>query len=439
MNNQNIDVDVYELVAALDRKPIMNSMQVDCDEGKIHGIPRVGDLGEVDILEIEITDFFGNVISLFVPDGEMEIGFGIEKFKKIIKLSEIFLLEKERSMYADSGFVRKEIFRWIINVHKQHRTVLGLTSYLEKRIAEGIKEFTFFYKLFPLGLEKDFDFGRIRVLAFNEDFLLGEYNKLETNKKPWVDFLQSFNHFKDCIIASITIKATENQAELLARNEVSLTINALKCFFSPESLAAHIQVFDLDFNAHNVEFSRYITTTNKNDRMVITLKQVNGTQPIIINQTFVQRLKSKNIELFHSFLRSERKTEFDFLILQGIEHFGNLISVRNLHERVVLLTSFFEIFLNPDTSSRSKAQTYLKNNVSKKILNEADAEVFKKMVVTLYNIRDKYLHNRSIITIDLEEMLKMQGFAFEFLKRIIILQSKITTKQEFYNYFEIPY
>ncbi len=437
---QDLDNIAFSLLKKLEAKAVQESSEPQQSSKDLHGIPFIFDLGEISSFVAHSTDGWGNTDSMFLNENGKTVGFGKENYKLIKEIAAAFLELDERYNYTDQEFIEKEIFEWVISVYKTNKAESNLTSYLEKRVNEETKDYTFYFKLYPVGIEGPFTFGRLRILPFTEDFLLEQYQRLPLeNRKSWEKYKEGFREFLNSVVVEITVKAVASKAEIIARADASLIINAFKCFLNPESCALSYQLFDLDFKATVTGFSHSIVKYNEQGGLTINLKRLNGTLPIELTYSNIERLKKSGLETMHNFLILNKKTEFYLLILRGIDQFGIAVSTRNLYDRMVQFTSFFELFLNDENSSRSKAETFLKSKVLPLLISDKDQEIAKSLVRMMYNIRDKYLHNRILITLDIEDMLKVQGIALRFLLLMMRVSDKITNKLELFEHLEIPH
>ncbi|MDB5117053.1 MAG: hypothetical protein JWQ79_2545 [Mucilaginibacter sp.] len=435
----NIDTEAYRLVTLLEFKAITIADAKSEPDNIIYGIPHIGNLGEVEGFQSETQDTWGAVNSMILNEGGTSTGFSVENYKLVKTIAAIFLNQSNYSSLVDQYFIENEIFQWVIAIYKSNKSTMSLTTFLEKRIDEEIKNYTYYFKLSPIGIENPINFGTVKIFAFTEEYLRADYDtRNPENRSPWEKHKESFNHILDAIVVEITVKAVRSKAEVLAKAEAGLAVNAFKCFFYPESITGHYQVFDLDFRSTEVIFSKFVTKDNTDGRMKITMQRVQGTLPIVIKKAMIPTLKKSGLDLIHDFLINRKHDELHLLILRGIEQLGIAISTRNLHERIVQLVSYFELFLNDENNnSKSKPETNLKNQILPVLVNPNDLEAYKLKIRRIYDVRNKYLHNRILNIIDMEELFYVQKVAFAFLKQLIKLNETLKTKQQFFIHFGI--
>jgi len=440
MQDIQLDIDQagYQLIQLLEIKTSPAPKQAE-PQKELHGIPFLFDLGEIKELTAQSQDGWGQIDSRFVHKEGKEIGFGRERYKKVKEIASAFLELPERNLVADEEFAEEKIFEWVLAVYQTNKAGLNLTVYLKQMIQQSVRPYTFYFKIEPLGIESGFNFGGINIIPFTEDLVRQDFEKLPDKKREWDKYRDSFNSLIGSVVAEITVNAVESKADTIARAQASLAVNALKCFLNAESLSRSYQMLDLDFTSIRTGFSHSVVRYNQEGGLRFNLKRLNGTIPIGLTSENLERLKNKGLSLMHDFLVAKNKNDFQFLILRSIEQFGSAMSVRDLHERVVQLTSFFELFLNDENSSRSKAETFLRTKVLQVLLKQEDMELGKTLMGKLYRIRDKYLHNRILKHIDPEELLKIQLIGLGFLKYCIKISPTIKTKEAFYQHFEIPY
>ncbi len=59
------------------------------------------------------------------------------------------------------------------------------------------------------------------------------------------------------------------------------------------------------------------------------------------------------------------------------------------------------------------------------------------MYIDFYDIRDKYLHNGLEKHIDIDNLYKVQKITVFLLKRLILLNKKLTNSSELLEHFEV--
>lgn len=142
------------------------------------------------------------------------------------------------------------------------------------------------------------------------------------------------------------------------------------------------------------------------------------------------------LETVATFITAKKDTELYFQLEASINSLGDVNSTMNLYSRVVKLVSYFENLIIPKNNLKGKGQTYLNKNIIPKIL---DLEKEKLVVVVnkIYNIRDKYIHNKIELPIDANDLYSMKRFALIFLLHNIKLNDTCNTLDDLYNHFGI--
>jgi hypothetical protein len=140
--------------------------------------------------------------------------------------------------------------------------------------------------------------------------------------------------------------------------------------------------------------------------------------------------------IFHQFIISKRSSEIYYEMENAIIQFGSLSSFSNLYERIINLISFFETLIIPKNNYKAKGETILKNNVIP-MFNVGKLEEMRANIRRLYDIRDKYVHNRVELAIDVESFYSVTLCGLVFLVHCISESSSMKTIDDLHAHFNI--
>ncbi|MDW3209105.1 MAG: hypothetical protein R8N23_04515 [Reichenbachiella sp.] len=415
-----------ELISLLEKSKERRNKKSSAIDENLKGTSLIMDLGEVQDFKTFNTDGYGNKVSAFASLKEGYIGLTPTNYVRLQELVIQALENKQINQKADYEFIETEIFNWLILCYQEKRIKRDLVTYLEDRIDENCKEYIFYFKVLALAIEEAFDIGDVEISHLSEDKIQNELESLKEIKDDTEELDSFFNEFKEPVLARTLSYGVETKAKKTAMLQAELSINGLKCFFTNESLTQSFQIFDVDFNFNTNDFSSFIyETTEKKFSFQSSFNRTQGGHPIIIKKDKLVEIKKGGLSRFSNFINKPKNGSLYEEIIHGINHLGRVTSTRNLHHRVVELISFFERFIVPKDNSKAYGQKRLKDNLLPKIpYIQDDIEDYRKYVNTFYRIRDKYLHNKIELPINLHDL-----FYFQRLGTLVLIYCMELNKQ----------
>jgi hypothetical protein len=401
-------------------------------------------IGEVEIATFKLKennllistqdDVFGNITNIKAEIGDEDISYNIVTYKTLQDLASLILKIEYISKYADSKFVEREIFNWIVDLHTKKRVEIELVNFIKIRLESELADYTFYFKVKSLIIENEFKVGNCLFTSLGVDFFENEYNKIkETQNIEKNEFIEFNKDFINSVIISCTTRAIQDKSKNSSKKEVELSINAIKCFLINESLSAKTDLFNADFLHLNAESSKSLSKTNLKNSLQFHWERINGVSPITLKNGEIKRLESFGLEKISEFIKEKKQTEYYFEIEDSINLLGEINSTTNLYSRAVKLVSFFEGLIIPKNNLKAKGLTNLKK-VIQSLLNENYDEIFES-ARKVFDVRDKYLHNRIEMPISTSDFFTIQKFALAFL--LAIIEINFDTKEDMLTYFEI--
>lgn len=406
----NLNSKAAELILLLEKSIEKTTKKSSDIDRLLKGTSLIVDLGEVQDFQTFNTDGYGNKVSAFASLEEGHIGLTPTNYVKLQELVIQALESAEINQKADYEFVETEIFNWLIQCYQDKRIKVELANYLEDKIDKNCKEYTFYFKVLALNIEESVHVGDVEISHLSEKKIQNELALLKQIKGNAEELDSFFNEFKEPVLAKVSSFGVETKAKKIAMLKAELSVNALKCFFTNESLSQSFQIFDVDFNFNTIDSSSFIyESTEKKFSFKSSFNRTQGSHPIIINRDKLEELRKSGLIRFSNFINNQKSGSLYEEIIHGINHFGRVTSTRNLYHRVVELISFFERFLVPKDNSKAYGQKRLKDNLLPKIpYIEKEKENYRKYVNTFYRIRDKYLHNKIELPINLHDLFYFQ-------------------------------
>ena len=438
MTDSELNEIGYKLVNLLSIEDI-ESRDGNSDNFKnIKGIPKIISITEIENFVETVSDPYGRTVASYVRIDNKRIGLNPNEYKILQILTSELLTRNNINQNADVEYIEKVCFNWVISVYKSKKADKDLIPFLLDCLDNELSCYTFYYKMEAIGIEHPFSVGLVELISFDKEFFDREYKLLNAHRPlTRIEFDKTYKDFQNKIIATIKVNAVSTKAEKIAKHEINLSINALKCVLIQESIQSYNQILDVDFNFNSSAFSIFLSRNDASDSALnINMNRNFGAAPIIITESKLSHYNKHGLERLSNFLRVKNNSELYYKTEDAINQFGDVISTRDLYERVVKLISFFESAIVPATNNKAKGQTYLKINVLPKLPFNRKEEL-KPIITRFYEIRDKYLHNRIELPIDLHELFEMQKLGLVFLLTMVDLNKTLTSIDDLLLHFEI--
>lgn len=395
--------------------------------------------GEVDDFKAFKTNEYGRIISAFKSSEIGKIGISEKNYPLLLQVIEESLELFEFSSKVDQEYIETKLFDWVIRSHIDQKMEREFLSYLQYQIDIDAREYTFYFKIIPLIIESPFSIGGVEITVIDTQKLTKSIEDFKREAAIDRDDLGVFfKDYEDNIIAKCTTYGVQERADFISKYKSRLAINALKIFHIRHSLDLSYQMFDLDFEGLNNSFSSYLYETDEPGfTFMEKIQRVQGAQPITVSDEQLKKKYSDGLEELSHFLKNTKSGTLYQEITSGVNHLGNLLSNRNLYDRVVHLISFFERFLISKKSGKAYGQTRIKKNILPRLFStKSKREELASIVNNFYRVRDRYLHNKVEFPIDIFELYEFQSLAVKFLIYLIRLNNKISDFEDAVDHLE---
>lgn len=381
-----------------------------------------------------------------VIDGK-EIEIDSNNYHKLNELIEEFLSIEYFEIYADYKFLEGSIFKWIIDLYKKKKCDLELYNYVSNQLESNLEENTFYFRVIALEIEDEFTVGNCKFLYLENDFFESRFDVLLKAEKLKSDEKDSFmklhkDFFKKTMI-STRVKGVDSKSESLAKREVELSVNALKCLLLNESFKPNSELFNVDFNYKSSGSVKFISAQNELEHFKFWTQGKSSVAPIYISKKEFIDIQARGLLLLHNFLINKTHTDFYYELENSIVSFGEMNSAMNIYERIVKLISFFEALTIPRNSNRAKGQSNLKKVIEKldipnlssnpEIPNKSQYIIY---VNKIYMTRDKYIHNRTELPIDANQLFAVVLLGMLFLMYCVQISKDVKTLDDLHKHFD---
>ena len=408
------------------------------EQVEIIGMPMVLKLSNVKNFKRIQGDGHGNTVAVYSNLGDRMIGLSETNYKHLRNLaSEIQQIDSINKL-ADSEFIEKEIFEWLILTYQQQRASEDLLNHIYNELENQVKEYVFYFKVLGCGIEKPFEIGRVEISHLSKEKLEKESIKFVKSGKTQEEFDGVFEKFKDVVLAIYKSKTVESKARKLAMHEIALAIDVIKCLLIEESISPHYQIPEVDFRINQSGFSEFLTeTTSEEFDFTSSLLRERGV-PVTLDAKKLEFLNGRGFKTMANFITNKRPTEAYRIGLQTISLLASVASTWDLHDRIVKIVSLFESVIIPEGSAKAKGHTLMKKNVIPSFDSDLKKkERYNELINRMYNTRDKYLHNGLELPIDLNELAEFQVLALRFVLKLLSLISDTKNLSEIQLKFKI--
>jgi hypothetical protein len=437
--NQN-GYKVFELVKS---RPILKTSRSLEQERRDNeeGIPTL-QIADDFISQFSNLDIFNNNVNIGARLPNEEILIDQSDYNQFKFLVEQFLSIDFINRLADYKFIVKIAFDWMIKLYMNKVASVELYDFVVAAIEKKAKQRHYDFIIKALEIKTAFQVGNCHFHQLSQDDSLrifqtasGEASKngRDINLEDWDKMFKSFINTP---LATVTVFGVKSKCVELAKKEIRLSVNSLKCFLFPQMLRSGVDTFNVDFDYRVVEKVEYLSHIGNFQNIGFNIEFPTNSQPISIGQVEFTKIMQDGLFLFHQFIISKRNVEIYYEIENAIIQFGSLSSFSNLYERIINLISFFETLIIPKNNYKAKGETILKKNVIPK-LHIGDQEVMRSNIRRLYDIRDKYVHNRVELAIDVESFYSVTLCGLVFLLYCINTISSMNTTDDLHRHFNI--
>ncbi len=387
------------------------------------------------VLDDIVGDYF--VISSLLPNGNKYIqsikssGKEFSFDKQNLGLYRTFLKSVYKFHFqplCSFDFLEDISYKWIIDVKNSCKSTIDFFFYLKEQIDSKVQNYNYYFPVFNLHIERDFEIGNVKFLFFTKE-QLKYYN--ENN-----EFNKFYEKLLGKVFVSSTSKSESSKAKDVTFSECCLSFDVLKIFICDFLLPAEKLLVDIEHRASFNFSDNYFSTIDGNlDSISFTLGANN--RPITLNADQLIVLQKKGIEKFSNFLKSEIDNELKAIIINAIKTFAVAVTNEDLHLRISLLLSVSEMLLLKESEKNFTACLCKKRFLS--IVNKLNANDINKaneVLSEFYIVRNKYLHNGKRLQINLLHLSFFQQLIRILLINLIDFSKVNADKNSFLDNYD---
>jgi hypothetical protein len=380
---------------------------------------------------------FGNVMSKKVCYSGDCIGLNQINYAILLKLVNTIYQEKAIRNSVSKEFIETIVFEWLVNTYKNKKVESIFSHYLLDRIQESLKKYKFHFPLMYLDIGRPFQIGDVVFSFFTKDYLdqIVKYHKERHPERNYSDFQRHLESYQGKVFVSYVVEAERQRAEEIALSHCSLAVDVLKMCSETTDVPFVELGFDIDRRVKINPQSETIVSDAENDLEGFNVSFARPTHHHVIDDKEWPRIVQRQIADFHKFLLtlSPDPSELENLIINGIKRYGNAISNKNLHQRIVELFIILESLLLIDKNSQI-IESVCKYS-SKLVFKEVEERKFLiNLLKTMYEVRSNLIHHGKETDFEIDSLRKLQYTVImllvEFIKRTEKYKDKQSLLQE---------
>jgi hypothetical protein len=438
MFEEELNKKGFELLTLLDVKVINNLGKPRILHEKMIGIGEPIKLDNIITGAITYRkDGFNNKIDVYKELQGKTIGFNEITYEHLKTLADEVSQLDFFSKFTDLKFVETKIFEWVVDVYVNNQADYNLLNYLKVKVEAELHNYVYYFKVYSIGIFDEIQIGKVQFTALTQDFFKKSFSNL---KKESFDQMEPlFGEYIRSVVAISHGYGTKDKAFSIAHYNVLTSLNALKCCLIEDSLRlTHTFPHLREIPSEKMSMSFMYKFDTENGRL--HFKNTFDNIPIEVDSYKLNNLGNNGLLDISNYLKKVGNSILDIEIINRITLLGDAVSNRNLYERIVKLITFFESFIIPENShgkgkGSGKGQTYIKNVI--KYLNVPDELRMSETITRIYVIRDRYLHNKIELRVDIIHLIKFQEFSLNFILMLIRLRTRFSTVDEVLEELEI--
>lgn len=360
------------------------------------------------------------------------IGLNQTNYARLLKLSDTIYQEKSIRNYISKEFIEIKIFEWLIHTYKTKKVETVFSYFILDEMQQALKKYKFHFPILYLDLYKPFQIGNVQFSYFTKEYLtsLNEYHKDKNPENYKNEFEELRKNYQGKVFVSYIIKAERQKAEEIALAHCSLAVDILKMCSETTDVPFIELGFDIDSRVKVNSQSEIIICDADNEFEGFNINLARPTHHHKIDDKEWEHIIQRQMADFHKFLLSltEDLSEMQKLIINSIKRYGNAISNKNLHQRIVELFTILESLLLLDKNSPiiDSVCKYCSKLVFKKV---EDRKFLIDLLKTMYDVRSNLIHHGKEISFEIDSLRKLQYTVIMLLIELISKAEKHKTKQ----------
>jgi hypothetical protein len=240
------------------------------------------------ISQFSNLDIFNNNVNIGARLENEEILIDQSDYKHFKSLVEQFLSIGFISRIADYKFIVKVAFDWMIELYIKNVAAIELYDFVVNEIEKEAKQRHYDFIIKALKIQTPFQVGNCHFhqLSQNDSLRIFEITSAEASKNgrdmKLEDWDKMFKSFVNIPLATVNVFGVDSKCVELAKKEIRLSVNSLKCFLFPQMLRSGIDTFNVDFDYRVVDKVEFLKHSGNFQNIGYHVEFPTNSQPISI-------------------------------------------------------------------------------------------------------------------------------------------------------------
>ncbi|RZK40714.1 MAG: hypothetical protein EOO90_13885 [Pedobacter sp.] len=421
---QHIDAEGFRLLGCIEVNPFIKREQISPNlQGSIHNKIAVDITDKmIDSPAVESETDDSGILSKREIYNDISRGLNREEYQKLKKLASVAYNERSIKEKISEKFIEDKIFEWLLKTHKDSKAEKTLSTFLLDEFSMVQKHLRIRFPITNLDIDGAFEIGKVKFDFFSKNYFdrFADYND-KSNAKTTEETEDYFRKkYQGMVFVYFDAHAESKRAEEIALEYCSLSMDVLKMCSDTLDFPEMILGFDIDSRLTFPASSEVLISNVQNDVEGVNINYYGPKTRHRIGQNEFNRMQTRGLQTFHSFLLllSDDPSELEALLVNSIKRYGNAISSRNLHQRIVELFTILESLLLLDTNMPIIESVC--KYCSKLVFREVeDRKQVIELLKDLYNVRSKLIHHGKEVDFEISALRKLQYIVVMLIEVLI--------------------
>jgi hypothetical protein len=377
-----------------------------------------------------------SIAKIYKTIGSKRYGFEDSIYPNFIKFTDLLSVQPYFKNIASNRFILDETFNWIVDSFRMNRIQLELISYLQKRIEQETEIRTYHFPVLNLHIEEAFKIGNTKFQYFTKQYFEEYIRDLDKSPTDKIEYEKFFSKYYGRVLISSEAKAEQKKSEEIAFAEASLAMDVFR-LLSP-AVFVPIKIFKVDLEKRiNINFSSsHLSESYKEGRNILFHFDANN-DPYYFTKEICDLSNQNGLLLFSDFIKTPKHDELYKLIINAISFYSFALSISDFHLRISQLIMIFEGLLleegfvsGMEKKSRARICKIMFHQQPQNYVN------LNATLISMYQVRHQFTHKGNRVIIQNEKFRILQVILVEFLKKLILLNQNLKTKNELITHID---
>jgi len=378
----------------------------------------------------------GSVEEIYKIIDNKRYGFDKHVYPHFIKFTNYLSSLSIFSGQASEEFILEETFNWLIDSYRANRILLQLIPFLQNRLDEKTEILTYHFPVLNLHIEEPFQIGNVKFQYFTKQYFDEYWKQIKNVTEGKDDFDKVFSKYCGKVFISCTAKAESKKSEDLAFKEACQAMDVFRLYSPTVLFPFKILRVDLERRINLNYSSDFLTETTDGEREIRLSMSANN-DPYDYHKEMHNSVLEGGLDLFSDFIKTPKSDDLYKIILHSISFYSFALSNSDFHLRISQLIMIVEGLLLEEGFVKGM-QEKVKSRLCRLMFSKNSKRIsfLNSVMSSMYQVRHAITHKGNRLPIDKINFRDLQITIVELLKKIIVLNKKIKTKDELITFIE---